>query len=292
MYYQIENDELIIRAETAGAQLKSVYSKKTNTEYLWQGDEKYWKGRAYNIFPIVGRAFEGKYDMYDKTYEIRAHGVARYRDFDLIERSATKLVFRLKYNAETLKCYPCKFVFYVIYRLCGCKLSVTYKVENADDKAIAFCLGGHPGFNVPFDGGSFNEYYLQFDEKTPVRQRLLAPSKLMSKESKAYPLDENARIHLSHAMFDDDAVVLENTCRRVTLCRADGKRAVAIAYDDFRYLGLWHTPQTDAPFVCVEPWTGLPSTDGERFDLMKKEDADRLAPHTSKEVSFSVEIRE
>ena len=40
MYYEIENSALKIGVETAGAQLKTIYSKKTDTEYLWQGDER------------------------------------------------------------------------------------------------------------------------------------------------------------------------------------------------------------------------------------------------------------
>ena len=46
MYYEIENAELKVGVETKGAQLKSIRSKKTDTEYLWQGDEEFWKGRA------------------------------------------------------------------------------------------------------------------------------------------------------------------------------------------------------------------------------------------------------
>lgn len=77
MYYEIENAELKVGVETKGAQLKSIRSKKTDTEYLWQGDEEFWKGRAYNLFPIVGRAYKNKYDYEGKTYETRPHGIAR-----------------------------------------------------------------------------------------------------------------------------------------------------------------------------------------------------------------------
>ena len=38
MIYSIENKILKIAVDTSGAQLQSVYSKKTDTEYLWQGD--------------------------------------------------------------------------------------------------------------------------------------------------------------------------------------------------------------------------------------------------------------
>ncbi|MBR1677049.1 MAG: aldose 1-epimerase family protein, partial [Clostridia bacterium] len=61
MIYTIENDYLKVDVETLGAQLKSIFSKVEKTEYLWQGNPDYWAGRAYNLFPIVGRLFENKY---------------------------------------------------------------------------------------------------------------------------------------------------------------------------------------------------------------------------------------
>jgi galactose mutarotase-like enzyme len=26
-----------------------------------------------------------------------------------------------------------------------------------------------------------------------------------------------------------------------------------------KYLGLWHVPKTKAPYICIEPWSSLPS---------------------------------
>ena len=27
----------------------------------------------------------------------------------------------------------------------------------------------------------------------------------------------------------------------------------------YRYLGIWHWPKTEVPYVCIEPWSSLPS---------------------------------
>ena len=54
MLYTIENKLLKTAVDTSGAQMQSLYSKVTATEYLWQGDAAYWSGRAYNLFPIIG----------------------------------------------------------------------------------------------------------------------------------------------------------------------------------------------------------------------------------------------
>ena len=55
MIYAIENAFLSVSVEDTGAQLKSIFDKTAKTELLWQGDAAFWKGRAYNLFPIVGR---------------------------------------------------------------------------------------------------------------------------------------------------------------------------------------------------------------------------------------------
>ena len=59
MIHTIENELLKIAVDTKGAQLMSVLSKKTGVEYIWQGNPAYWPGRAYNLFPFIGRMYEG-----------------------------------------------------------------------------------------------------------------------------------------------------------------------------------------------------------------------------------------
>ena len=69
-------------------------------------------------------------------------------------------------------------------------------------------------------------------------------------------------------------------------------RYITVKYPDFRYLGVWHTPETDAPFVGIEPWSALPATDGVITDLSAKEDMTRLAPGKTYKTSWSIEIHE
>ena len=82
MIYTIENELLKVDVNSIGAQLFSLYSKKSQTEYLWQGDPAYWKDRAHNLFPFIGRMYEGIYTYDGKQYPSRAHGLARYFEFD------------------------------------------------------------------------------------------------------------------------------------------------------------------------------------------------------------------
>ena len=87
MIYSIENKILKATVDTSGAQLQSIYSKATETEYLWQGDPAYWAGRAYNLFPTIGRMYKNTYTYDGNEYSLRCHGIARYRAFQLTDRT-------------------------------------------------------------------------------------------------------------------------------------------------------------------------------------------------------------
>ena len=292
MIYSIENKILKATVDTSGAQLQSIYSKATETEYLWQGDPAYWAGRAYNLFPTIGRMYKNTYTYDGNEYSLRCHGIARYRAFQLTDRTATKLTFRLTEDEDSLKDYPFKFEFFIRYELKEATLEISFIVKNTDEKELIFALGGHPGFNVPFGNGAFEDYYLEFSEKTKVLFHTLSESKFMTGEKLPLPLTEGVRLPLRHELFDNDAAILGNTCREISLKSKADPRYITVKYPDFRYLGVWHTPETDAPFVCIEPWSALPATDGVITDLSAKEDMTRLAPGKTYKTSWSIEIHE
>ena len=292
MIYSIENKILKATVDTSGAQLQSIYSKATETEYLWQGDPASWAGRAYNLFPTIGRMYKNTYTYDGNEYSLRCHGIARYRAFQLTDRTATKLTFRLTEDEDSLKEYPFKFEFFIRYELKEATLEISFIVKNTDEKELIFALGGHPGFNVPFGNGAFEDYYLEFSEKTKVLFHTLSESKFMTGEKLPLPLTEGVRLPLRHELFDNDAAILGNTCREISLKSKADPRYITVKYPDFRYLGVWHTPETDAPFVCIEPWSALPATDGVITDLSAKEDMTRLAPGKTYKTLWSIEIHE
>ncbi len=292
MIYSIENKTLKVEIDTLGAQLQSIYSKLSGREYLWQGDSEFWKGRAYNLFPTIGRAFNGVYTYHKTEYAIRPHGLARYNEFTVEERSATKIVFLLTDTDETHKEYPFHFAFYVTYELKDNELCISYTVQNADDKPLIYSVGGHPGFNVPFGEGSFEDYYLEFKEPTAISQLLLSENKFMSDDSQAFPLSGGNVLFLSHDLFNDDAIVLANTCREVELKSNVDGASITFKYPDFRFLGLWHTPQKTAPFLCLEPWTALPATEGKSDDLTAKNYMDTLEKGKSRAYCYSITVNE
>lgn len=262
MLHTIKNSTLTVTVAEAGAELQSILGAD-GTEYLWDGDPSYWSDRALNIFPYVARLYGGQYRLDGKLYSMPIHGLAPYSAFRAVENDGERLVMELYSDAVTRASYPREFILRIIYELCGDTLGVTYEVTNLDEKTMYFGLGGHPGFNVPLaKGKSFTDYRLRFSSPSaPMRVGFTADC-FVDGTMAPFPLEASTTLPLSHGLFDDDAIVLTDVCREVTL-EADGdEHSVTVSFPDMPYLGIWHMPKTDAPYVCIEPWCSLPSTDG------------------------------
>ena len=263
MNHIIKNEAITVAISEHGAQLQSILGTD-GTEYLWQGDPKYWPDRALTIFPFVARLTGGIYSLDSRIYELPIHGLAPYRSFAATENNGLRLVLALQSDAETRQQYPRDFTFRVVYELFGSTLTVTYEVMNRDTRPMIFGLGGHPGFNVPLQKGlRFEDYQLRFPAGCQPTRVGFTPNCFVSGEDTPYPLKDGCSIPLSHFLFDDDAIVLRDMCREVTLESPLDGHSVTVTFPQMPYMGLWHTPKTDAPYVCIEPWLSLPANAGE-----------------------------
>ncbi len=257
--YTIQNEYLSVSASAQGAELMSIKGK-SGTEFLWQGDPVYWTDRSPVLFPYVGRLTEGRYMLDGNCYPMQIHGIALYLPFSLVQQNACSMCFELRSDASTKENYPREFVFRIHYRLEGSALWVDYEVENRDAKPLYFGLGGHPGFQVPLeDGKAFEDYRLRFSEACAPTRVGFSASCLRDGSNSPYPLEDSYILPLKHTLFDEDAIVLSNMAREVTLETADGGPAVTVSFPQMPYLGIWHMPKTDAPYVCIEPWCSLPA---------------------------------
>lgn len=290
MLHTIQNGRMRVTADSLGAQLWSILGHDA-AEYLWQGDQKYWADRALTIFPYVARLWQGKYELDGQVRSMPIHGFAPGSEFALAEKTDTQMVFELSDSGETFARYPRRFSFRVTYALCENTLAVTYEVINRDERTMHFGLGGHPGFNVPLEEGrAFEDYRLRFSAPCePVRVGF-TPDCFVSGEDKLYPLEDGTTLPLRHDLFDDDAIVLRAMAREVTLEDKAGGHFVKISYPDMPYLGIWHWPKTDAPYVCIEPWRSLPSRHGRMAVLEEQEDLVHLPAGETYQNRWTIEI--
>lgn len=271
MIYTIENEFISVSISSLGAELMSI--KGNDTEYLWQGDSKYWAGRAPIMFPICGRLYEGKYVYCGKEYTMPNHGIARGSEFTLYEMGKNFISLDLYANEETKKMYPFDFLFRATFSLNENKLNVSYLVKNLDDNDLIFGVGAHPAFNVPLEKGlDFSDYVVEFPNKCDAFRVDFSKTCFLTNNDKLYTQGGTKAINLRHDLFDDDAIFLYNIPKSAKLYSSKGKRAVTISYDKMKYLGLWHMPKTDAPYVCLEPWASIPADDGKVDNLLTKKE--------------------
>lgn len=276
MLYTLKNDKITVSISDMGGELMSIKSSD-GTEYLWQGNPEYWAGRAYNLFPIVGRLTEGKYTYKGKTFEMNLHGFVRKTELKVKNQSETEITFFTKADEKSLSMYPFDFEFQLKYKLTGNTLITTYNVVNNSNVEMPFAVGGHPGFNVPLtQNETFEDYYLEFDCVSSVKEIVLSPTCYITDAVKDFNLKDGKILNLKHSLFDNDAIVLKDMCRKVTLKSQKGSKSITVDYPQMQYLGIWHKPKSDAPYVCIEPWTSLPAYDGVIDDLETKRDMIKL----------------
>lgn len=259
---QIANEHLIVTISPEGGTLTSVKDAKTGREYLWQGDPAYWGGQAPNLFPFVGRLHEERYTLNGKSHPMTRHGFVRHAQMTLESANGTECCFALEDTPEIREMYPYHFVFRIRYRLEAGTIHIAFQVENRSEETLYCGMGGHPGFNVPMDDGlRFEDYELTFPEPCQPHQVVFSPALQVAPERPDYALKDGMRLPLCHELFDVDAVVLADAPRCVTLSAPKGTHGVTVAYPQMPYVGFWHQPRTDAPYLCIEPWATLPGRD-------------------------------
>lgn len=298
----IVSDKLIVQINPQGASLWSIKEKAASdpaascgaeqgNEYLWQGDHKYWADKAPNLFPYIARMTNKHYILDGKEYEMDIHGFAKDSLFEVIEVREDAVTLRLKDSEETYKQYPYHFLLDITYKVNDNKLDIIFHVENQDDKVMYFGIGGHPGFNVPMEEGlGFEDYCLEFTQEGQPKRVSFSPDCFVEGEPVDFALEAGRVLPLHHDMFDDDAIILTDMYNQVTLKSDKGSKAVRVTYPDMKYLGFWHRPHTDAPYVCIEPWSSLPSRKGIVEDLATQPGLMKLEAGGVYDNTWSIEI--
>lgn len=286
----LENSFVKATLSAKGAELISLIDKQDGTEFIWHGDPKFWGYHAPHLFPIVGGLKNDSLLVNGNSYSLKRHGFARTASFRKIEAALQQAIFRLRFDEETLKSYPYKFEFQVIYHLKGRTLEILYKVINMDTGDIYFSVGAHPAFNVPMvSGEKFEDYSISFDgQKEELFTHQLSDDGLFNGETAAVPL-KNSQLDLDYNLFKKDALVFKHIeAKSVTLKSNKSSKFIKLEYPHFEYLGIW--TKENAPFVCIEPWLGIADSEGEQKDFTQKEGIQKLRHGHVFETVFCISI--
>lgn len=123
------------------------------------------------------------------------------------------------------------------------------------------------------EGQRWSDHTLHFEADQHLRRYFLQDG-LLREDHERYALD-NGRLPLSTNMFRQDAwVIKELQSTGVTLLGSDDVVQLHFDFEGFPYLGLW--APVGAPFLCIEPWCGLPDGVSHNGNLDQKEGIQRL----------------
>ncbi|HEY1025677.1 MAG TPA: aldose 1-epimerase family protein [Sphingobacteriaceae bacterium] len=285
----LENDYLRVSIRNKGAEITSVYNKISKLEHVWQADPSVWPWHAPNLFPVIGGCIDNQIRVDGMPYPMSRHGFARNSEFVLLEGSDRHAEFSLGYSEETLKAYPFRFQFQLLYYLDDHRLHVTFKVINEDIRDIYFSVGAHPAFNVPFHPAEkFEEYYLEFEHDEPLDTHLISPEGFFNGEKETVDT-EGRLLPLTRSLFARDALVLKNIrSRKVWLRSRTRSQHVEVTFPHFDYLGIWSKPGAD--FICIEPWMGCADSAGNLTDVSRKEGIRKLEKGHVFEAEYSIGV--
>ncbi|EJN55095.1 aldose 1-epimerase family protein [Loigolactobacillus coryniformis] len=290
---KLENDNFVVTISTLGAELQSVYNKVHSFEYLWDDKERgFWGRHAPILFPFIGRSNQDSYLLHEQTYQMTQHGFIRDQEFTLVENDHTHAVLRSVASAETMVCYPFDFEFTIHYELTTQGLNTTFVVTNRSTEKMPFALGSHPGFNLEND---LSDYELQVTapegNDLQLQQFGIQPAPYRDGSVQRLAVAVGNRIPLSHQLLDDGLIIIaNNNLQSIKLHSNKSLRNVTLSLTDFPYVALWSPEKKNAPFICIEPFAGLPDKYGQPVNLLKKLGNNILAPHESQQFEYRLTL--
>jgi len=278
------------KVNSLGAELVSFI--KDGKEYIWIGDKNFWGGQNPVLFPVIGRVKGGKVKFDGIEYPLDKHGFARKSEFECVCHTENKITLKLCSSPETLSCFPFEFELFISHEISENGFKTTYEIKNDSKKEMLCTIGGHPGFNIPlYDDESFSDYRLVF-EKVEDAVVYYGDENVFLREDYVFEdiLKNTNEIKLSYPLFDKDALMCANMKSNfVSLIGKHGK-GVKLDFSGFPVLGVWTPPKKEAPFICLEPWHGLPSFANESGNFEDKPHLIRIKPNDTKTLSYSVTI--
>ena len=276
---------------TFGGELTSFV--KDGIEYVWQGDPAHWNGQAPILFPVCCSPKDGKIAFDGTEYPMPKHGIARKREFDPVYIGKDKVVLEQRETEETLKMFPFCYSLKAAYQVRDDGFDATFTVKNLDRNEMTFCIGGHPGFNCPLaaEDGGFEDYSLFFEDTAGVTASITKDGYMNAELPKLDILKDKTELPLVWSDYDNDAIILENLPKKTVklVSRKTGK-GLRFDFEGFDALGLWTPDHKQSPFICLEPWNGLPADVAETTDAKSKKYHRCLQPEESYSVGYSMTV--
>ena len=257
MYYTIRNEQITAVIDSHGAELCSLSSAKR--EYIWQGSEHFWSGHSPLLFPIIGSVRNDQVQIGNQTCHLHNHGFLQDQEFIVEEQLPERLVLSTQSTPETLaKYYPFRFQFLITFTLSAMQLQISYDIKNLDTVEMSYCFGLHPALNCNMEASdSFENYYIEFDQPTNITRPYMPDGDdYIDYEHLEVVIPEyRSTFELQHEHFLQYSLIQDRAFQYANLCHKKKGPILDFAFTGFDTFTMWQPHY--APFICLEPWTGI-----------------------------------
>ncbi|MBO5929225.1 MAG: aldose 1-epimerase family protein [Clostridia bacterium] len=264
----LRNKEMTVTINPVGAEMYSI-TAANGTEYLWEGDPKFWDQHAPVMFPICSGLKNDEFRYNGKTYRLDKHGYGKFETFEVESQSETEAVFLLRSNAKSLAVFPFEYELRIRYALRGKSIDVVYDVTNPAKEPLYMSIGSHEAYACP---EGIQDYEIVF----PQPETLVSTPDPMGSYDTELIMENQSVLPMDYKYFQIDALIFKKCVKSTSVQLRHKKtgRGVQVDFEGFPYLLFW--TKVDAPYLCIEPWCGItdtPDTDG---DITKKEGINRV----------------
>jgi len=254
-----------------------------SVEWLFRRDT-FWTriqnpGGSPYLFPVCGRHIRsdkpGAYLWNGKEYVLPLHGFSMHVPWNIESVESDAATLSLAANETTRSVYPFEFSVSLRYSVGNNVFTCHQQVTNHGQEPMPYFSGFHPYFSMteteletcavhgPFRAiGTYNAGFTEITSWDSVDEHVLAAA--AAKNDHVLEL------------ASDDSVSLTIKGKTVAILKMSGQP------DDvpFRYIQFYRSG-TD-PFVCVEPWMGLPN------GLNRPDGSVQLHPGETQTATFSI----
>ncbi|HVW91535.1 MAG TPA: aldose 1-epimerase family protein [Devosia sp.] len=272
---RISNDRLAVEIAALGAELQSITSSD-GADWLWNGDPRWWTGRAPLLFPVVGKSPGGVVTIEGRQYPMQPHGFARRSNFEAVNEKPDRATLMLKASPATRESFPFEFFLSVTYSLDGDALVSTVEIGNLDSRDMPFGFGFHPAFRWPLPGGEGRRHFLRLNSEDEPRFLQLDGDGLILPEAHDSPFVKG-EMTLEHGLFAHDALLFPFGIGGGITYAAEGGSSIVLSWTSLPNFAVWQ--KQGAPYLCLEPWHGMAARVGAGDGMTERPSTTILPPN-------------
>jgi galactose mutarotase-like enzyme len=117
----------------------------------------------------------------------------------------------------------------------------------------------------------------------------MKPTLFVEQDTIDFTLDSGIFLPTEEEIYSQDTIIFANVGSEVVLLRDGEPRLVMNQSENLPCFAIWKAPHTEAEYICLEPWTGIPG-DGESPECFDTRKMSRLGSGEIENYRFSVKF--